>query len=54
MLWIGVAPEAFLKPTRAALDSTLTAYRAALAQPDVDQVQLRSTPEQISRQEEGR
>ena len=54
MLWIGVAPEAFLKPTRAALDSTLTAYRTALAQPDVAEATLRPIPEQISQQEEGR
>jgi NADH-quinone oxidoreductase subunit M len=54
MVWIGVAPEAFLKPTRAALDSTLTAYRAALAQPDVTEATLRPASEQISQREEGR
>ncbi len=61
MLWIGVAPEAFLKPSRAALDSTLTAYRAAVERPAVAEATLRPAeatlrpaPDQLSRQEEGR
>jgi NADH-quinone oxidoreductase subunit M len=52
MLWIGVKPETFLKPTRAALDSTLTAYRTALAQPDVSEATLRPAADLIS--QEGR
>jgi NADH-quinone oxidoreductase subunit M len=32
MLWIGVAPNAFLQPSRPALDSLLTHYKARLAE----------------------
>jgi len=33
MLWIGVVPETFLKPSRAALDGVLTAYQQRMAAP---------------------
>ena len=55
MLWIGVAPESFLKPSRAALATTLSEFRAGAERPEVAEVTLRAT-EQISQQpsEEGR
>jgi NADH-quinone oxidoreductase subunit M len=37
MLWIGVAPETFLKPSRAALEATLSDYRAGVGRPEVAQ-----------------
>ncbi len=33
MLWIGVAPETFLRPSRAALDGVLQAYQSRVAAP---------------------
>ena len=33
MLWIGVAPQAFLTPSRPALESTLSAFQARLKEP---------------------
>jgi NADH-quinone oxidoreductase subunit M len=33
MLWIGVAPETFLRPSRAALDGLLSAYQQRIAAP---------------------
>jgi NADH-quinone oxidoreductase subunit M len=33
MLWIGVAPEAFLKPSRAALEGLLSSYQQRIAAP---------------------
>jgi NADH-quinone oxidoreductase subunit M len=46
MLWIGVAPESFLKPSRQALEDTLTAYRQRVAEPEVAQATLRAVPTQ--------
>jgi NADH-quinone oxidoreductase subunit M len=43
MLWIGVAPETFLKPSREALARTLTEFNAGLERPEVAQATLRST-----------
>ena len=41
MLWIGVAPETFLKPSREALARTLTEFNAGLERPEVAQASLR-------------
>ncbi|HEX5716979.1 MAG TPA: NADH-quinone oxidoreductase subunit M [Thermoanaerobaculia bacterium] len=43
MLWIGVAPETFLKPSREALARTLTEFNAGLERPEVAQATLRPT-----------
>ncbi len=43
MLWIGVAPETFLKPSREALTRTLTEFNAGLERPEVAQASLRPT-----------
>jgi len=40
MLWIGVAPQAFLEPSRPALEEVLTAYQARLAEPAPDRAQI--------------
>jgi NADH-quinone oxidoreductase subunit M len=44
MLWIGVAPRAFLEPSRPALESVLKAYQERLASPAVQQARLREEP----------
>ncbi|HVG08501.1 MAG TPA: NADH-quinone oxidoreductase subunit M, partial [Thermoanaerobaculia bacterium] len=41
MLWIGVAPETFLKPSREALAGTLTEFNAGIERPEVAQATLR-------------
>jgi len=41
MLWIGVAPNAFLQPSRKALDGVITEYRQRVAEPEVTQATLR-------------
>jgi NADH-quinone oxidoreductase subunit M len=41
MLWIGVAPETFLKPSREALARTLGEYNAGVERPEVAQATLR-------------
>jgi NADH-quinone oxidoreductase subunit M len=41
MLWIGVAPETFLRPSRKALEGTLADYRTRVAQPEATQATLR-------------
>jgi hypothetical protein len=41
MLWIGVAPATFLKPSEEALATTLTEYRQRLSGPEVQQATLR-------------
>ncbi|MEA2562480.1 MAG: NADH-quinone oxidoreductase subunit [Acidobacteriota bacterium] len=41
MLWIGVAPETFLKPSREALARTLTEFNAGLERPEAAQASLR-------------
>jgi NADH-quinone oxidoreductase subunit M len=43
MLWIGVAPETFLKPSREALARTLAEFNAGLERPAVAQATLRPT-----------
>jgi len=42
MLWIGVAPDTFLKPSRHALESVLTAYQQRAGEPQVRQATLRA------------
>jgi NADH-quinone oxidoreductase subunit M len=41
MLWIGVAPNTFLQPSRQALESVLADYRQRVEEPDVRQASLR-------------
>ncbi len=41
MLWIGVAPNAFLRPSRQALEGVLADYRGRVAEPGVPQATLR-------------
>jgi NADH-quinone oxidoreductase subunit M len=41
MLWIGVAPNRFLEPSRPALDATLSRLRQGLAEPAVTRAALR-------------
>ncbi|MFL6200463.1 MAG: NuoM family protein [Thermoanaerobaculia bacterium] len=43
MLWIGVAPETFLKPSREALARTLTEFNAGVDRPEVAEATLRPT-----------
>jgi NADH-quinone oxidoreductase subunit M len=50
MVWIGVAPDTFLKPSRKALASVLSDYRQRIAEPNVAQATLRpvSASSQVS------
>ncbi|HYG61266.1 MAG TPA: NADH-quinone oxidoreductase subunit M [Thermoanaerobaculia bacterium] len=41
MLWIGVAPQAFLEPSREALGRVLAEYRQSLERPEVTQAAIR-------------
>ncbi len=41
MLWIGVAPDGFLRPSRKALEGVLADYRGRIAEPGVTQAALR-------------
>jgi NADH-quinone oxidoreductase subunit M len=41
MLWIGVAPQTFLQPSRQALEATLADFQQRVQQPDVVQATLR-------------
>jgi NADH-quinone oxidoreductase subunit M len=41
MLWIGVAPDAFLRPSRRALEGLLADYHGRTAEPEVTQATLR-------------
>ncbi len=41
MLWIGVAPNTFLQPSRKTLESVLADYRQRVEEPDVAQASLR-------------
>jgi NADH-quinone oxidoreductase subunit M len=41
MLWIGVAPDTFLKPSRKALEGVLAGYQQRVAEPQVRQATLR-------------
>jgi NADH-quinone oxidoreductase subunit M len=45
MLWIGVAPNRFLEPSRPALDATLAAFNQRLAEPEVTEATLRPAAE---------
>ncbi len=40
MLWIGVAPKAFLEPSRPALEQTLTRYQERIAAPPPEEARL--------------
>ena len=44
MLWIGLAPNAFLQPSRRALEATFSEYRQRIEQPRVAQATLRPAP----------
>jgi NADH-quinone oxidoreductase subunit M len=53
MVWIGVAPDTFLKPSRKALADVLADYRGRVSAPSVTQATLRAvdssaTPAQVS------
>src|SRR3954451_22128591 len=48
MLWIGVAPDTFLKPSRHALDGVLADYRGRVSAPSVTQAALRAPVTQVS------
>jgi NADH-quinone oxidoreductase subunit M len=56
MVWIGVAPDTFLKPSRKALDSVLSEYKQRIAEPNVAQATLRpaATSQVSSTTEAGR
>jgi NADH-quinone oxidoreductase subunit M len=56
MVWIGVAPDTFLKPSRRALESVLSDYKQRIAEPNVAQATLRpaATPQVSSTTEAGR
>ena len=41
MLWIGVAPNFFLQPSRQALEEVLADYRARIEEPEVARASLR-------------
>jgi NADH-quinone oxidoreductase subunit M len=51
MVWIGVAPNRFLEPSRPALEAALTALRHGIQEPPVAQVSLRD-PHPLPRGEE--
>jgi hypothetical protein len=42
MLWIGVAPQAFLQPSRQALETVLADFRQRVEEPEVSQATLRT------------
>jgi hypothetical protein len=42
MLWIGLKPETFLKPSRAALQATLAQFQQGLERTEVAEVTLES------------
>jgi NADH-quinone oxidoreductase subunit M len=46
MLWIGVSPQTFLKPSQQALEEVLTAYQQRIAEPEAAQATLRTIPAQ--------
>jgi NADH-quinone oxidoreductase subunit M len=48
MLWIGVAPNTFLKPSRQALADLLADYRGRISAPSVAQATLRAPAAQVS------
>jgi len=51
MVWIGVAPNRFLEPSRPALDATLNAFHERLKEPPVTQPALRAEHEHPERPE---
>jgi NADH-quinone oxidoreductase subunit M len=48
MLWIGLAPNTFLQPSRQALDGALSDYRQRIAQPSVARAILRAPVETVA------
>jgi NADH-quinone oxidoreductase subunit M len=44
MVWIGLAPNRFLEPSRPALEATLAAFQRGLQEPPVPQAILRAAP----------
>ena len=54
MLWIGVAPNTFLQPSRQSLETVLAQYRQRVEEPDVRQAQLRTTSTAVAATEAGR
>jgi NADH-quinone oxidoreductase subunit M len=54
MLWIGVAPNAFLQPSRQALEEVLADYRARIEEPEVTAAVLRAAPQVADAAEVGR
>jgi len=48
MVWIGVAPDTFLKPSRQALADVLADYRGRVSTPSVTQATLRAPAAQVS------
>ena len=54
MVWIGVAPNRFLEPSRPALDATLTAFHDRLKEPPVTEPTLRAENPENAAMETGR
>jgi NADH-quinone oxidoreductase subunit M len=54
MLWIGVAPDTFLQPSRKALEGVLADYRGRLSEPVVTQPALRANQVPSQTTEAGR
>ncbi|MBW8877579.1 MAG: NADH-quinone oxidoreductase subunit M [Acidobacteria bacterium] len=56
MLWIGVAPNTFLQPSRQTLETVLAQYRQRVDEPDVRQASLRpaTTGAEVAATEAGR
>jgi NADH-quinone oxidoreductase subunit M len=48
MLWIGLKPETFLKPSRAALEATLSQFRQGVERVGVAEVTLRPSGDEIA------
>jgi NADH-quinone oxidoreductase subunit M len=53
MLWIGVAPQTFLRPSEPALAATLALYQERLAEPAVAEATLRPRPPEPEAEPEG-
>jgi NADH-quinone oxidoreductase subunit M len=51
MLWIGLAPNTFLEPSRQALGEVLAAYKQRVEQPNVTQAALRAPLETVASNE---
>ncbi len=54
MLWIGVAPNTFLQPSRRALESVLSEYRQRVEEAEVTQASLRPAAAAIATTQEAR